>query len=130
MVGAQYSCKVARLETKDGCPLGPGASLSRTFNLKPLSQYCGQERGLALDAALSKVMEMIKIKQTAKKSSLARHLIYLLPSDIEKMWKKAKIRVCTKMSLDPFPLQATVKCCLLVCKFVCSRGKLLFAVIR
>ena len=22
MVAAQYSCKVARLETKDGCPLG------------------------------------------------------------------------------------------------------------
>jgi len=56
MVNAQYSCKVARLETKDGCPLGPGASLNRTFTLKPLAQYCSHERGLALDAALSKVM--------------------------------------------------------------------------
>lgn len=55
MVGAQYSCKVARLETKDGCPLGPGASLNRTFTMKPLAQMCTHERGLALDASLSKV---------------------------------------------------------------------------
>jgi len=57
LVGAQYSCKVARLETKDGCPLGPGASLNRTFTMKPLAQMCGHERGLALDAALSKVTD-------------------------------------------------------------------------
>ncbi|TRY76389.1 hypothetical protein TCAL_02711 [Tigriopus californicus] len=57
MVGAQYSCKVARLETKDGCPLGPGASLNRTFTMKPLAQMCAHERGLALDAALSKVRD-------------------------------------------------------------------------
>ena len=54
MVAAQYSCKVARLETKDGCPLGPGANLNRTFTMKPLAQMCGHERGLALDASLSK----------------------------------------------------------------------------
>ncbi|XP_040580851.1 arrestin homolog [Lepeophtheirus salmonis] len=57
LVQAQYSCKVARLETKDGCPLGPGASMNRTFTMKPLSQMCGCERGLALDAALSKVTD-------------------------------------------------------------------------
>jgi len=54
MVGAQYSFKIARLETKDGCPLGPGSNLNRTFNMKPLAQMCGQERGLAVDASLSK----------------------------------------------------------------------------
>lgn len=54
MVAGQYSCKVARFETKDGCPLSPGANLNRTFTMKPLSQMCGQERGLALDASLSK----------------------------------------------------------------------------
>jgi arrestin-2 len=54
MVAAQYSCKVARFETKDGCPLGPGANLNRTFTMKPLAQMCGHERGLALDASLSK----------------------------------------------------------------------------
>jgi len=55
MVGAQYCCKVARLETKDGCPLNPGANLNRTFTMKPLAQMCAHERGLALDASLSKV---------------------------------------------------------------------------
>ena len=54
MVAAQYSCKVARLETKDGCPLGPGSNLNRTFTMKPLAQMCGDQRGLALDASLSK----------------------------------------------------------------------------
>ena len=54
MVGAQYSFKIARLETKDGCPLGSGSNLNRTFNMKPLAQSCGQERGLAVDASLSK----------------------------------------------------------------------------
>lgn len=54
MVGAQYSCKVARLESKDGCPLGPGSNLNRTFSMKPLAQMCDHVRGLALDASLSK----------------------------------------------------------------------------
>ena len=38
VVQAQYSCKVAALESKDGCPLGSDASLKRTINMKPLSQ--------------------------------------------------------------------------------------------
>ena len=54
MVAGQYSCKVARMETKDGCPLAPGSNLNRTFTMKPLAQMCNQERGLVLDAALSK----------------------------------------------------------------------------
>merc|ERR1712223_276721 len=54
MVAGQYSCKVARLETKDGCPLAPGSNLNRTFTMKPLAQMCNHERGLVLDASLSK----------------------------------------------------------------------------
>ena len=57
MVAGVYSCKVARLETKDGCPLTPGSSLNRTFNMKPLAQICNQERGLVLDAMLSKEID-------------------------------------------------------------------------
>lgn len=57
MVAGVYSCKVARLETKDGCPLAPGSSLNRTFNMKPLAQICNQERGLVLDASLSKEID-------------------------------------------------------------------------
>lgn len=55
MVNAQYSCKVARLESQDGCPLQSGSSLNRTFILKPLAQICQGARGLCLDASLSKV---------------------------------------------------------------------------
>jgi len=57
MVNAQYACKVARLESQDGCPLQPGSSLNRTFMLKPLAQNCYGIRGLCLDAALSKVTD-------------------------------------------------------------------------
>lgn len=57
MVNAQYSCKVSRLESQDGCPLQPGATLNRTFMLKPLAQNCQGLRGLCLDAALSKVTD-------------------------------------------------------------------------
>jgi len=57
MVNAQYSCKVARLESQDGCPLQPGSSLNRTIMLKPLAQNCYGIRGLCLDACLSKVTD-------------------------------------------------------------------------
>jgi len=57
MVNAQYSCKVTRLESQDGCPLQPGSTLNRTFQLKPLAQHCNGIRGLCLDAALSKVTD-------------------------------------------------------------------------
>jgi len=54
MVNAHYSCKVARLESQDGCPLQSGGSINRTFILKPLAQICQGTRGLVLDASLSK----------------------------------------------------------------------------
>ncbi|XP_023327176.1 phosrestin-1 [Eurytemora carolleeae] len=57
MVNAHYSCKVARLESQDGCPLQSGGSLNRTFILKPLAQICQGARGLCLDASLSKVQD-------------------------------------------------------------------------
>ena len=57
MVNAQYSCKVARLDTQDGCPLQPGSNLNRTVILKPLAQNCYGIRGLCLDASLSKVTD-------------------------------------------------------------------------
>ena len=81
MVGAQYSFKIARLETKDGCPLGPGSNLNRTFNMKPLAQMCGQERGLAVDASLSKERD---------ETNLARYYICTASpwlSGSTKIWK-------------------------------------------
>lgn len=76
MVGAQYCCKVARLETKDGCPLNPGANLNRTFTMKPLAQMCAHERGLALDASLSKVIiQIIIIKWFNSLMNLHKNLL-------------------------------------------------------
>merc|ERR1711990_844485 len=49
MVNAQYSCKVARLDTQDGCPLQPGGNINKTVVLKPLAQNCHGIRGLCLD---------------------------------------------------------------------------------
>lgn len=57
MVNGQYSCKVARLDSQDGCPVNSGSSLNRTIVLKPLAQNCSGMRGLCLDAALSKVTD-------------------------------------------------------------------------
>lgn len=37
MVNAQFSKHVAQLETKEGCPITPGANLSKTFYLIPLA---------------------------------------------------------------------------------------------
>ena len=51
------SCKVARLDTQDGCPLVSESTLSRTINLKPLAQNCSGARGLCLDASLSKMTD-------------------------------------------------------------------------
>ena len=57
MVNTQYTCKVARLGTQEGCPLQPGANLVRTIILRPLAQNCYGIRGLCLDASLSKVTD-------------------------------------------------------------------------
>ena len=57
MVAGHYNCKVAVLEITDGCPIYPGSIFNQTFNLKPLAQVCKRERGLALDAMLSKEID-------------------------------------------------------------------------
>ena len=57
MVAGHYNCKVAVLEITDGCPIYPGSIFNQTYSLKPLAQVCKQERGLALDAMLSKEID-------------------------------------------------------------------------
>lgn len=69
MVNAHYSCKVARLESQDGCPLQSGGSLNRTFILKPLAQICQGMRGLCLDASLSKVQDESNLASSSISSS-------------------------------------------------------------
>lgn len=49
---AQYKCTVAEIESDEGCPVGPGATLSRVYHLCPLLSLNKGKRGLALDGQL------------------------------------------------------------------------------
>ncbi|XP_050431872.1 arrestin homolog [Adelges cooleyi] len=52
MVNAQFSKFVASLETREGCPITPGASFSKQFYLVPLAASNKDRRGIALDGHL------------------------------------------------------------------------------
>ncbi|XP_050540717.1 arrestin homolog [Daktulosphaira vitifoliae] len=52
MVNAQFSKFVASLETREGCPITPGASFSKQFFLVPLAASNKDRRGIALDGHL------------------------------------------------------------------------------
>lgn len=49
---AQYKCTVAEVESEDGCPVGPGFTLSKVYYLRPLLANNKDKRGLALDGQL------------------------------------------------------------------------------
>lgn len=49
---AQYKCSVAEVESEDGCPVGPGFTLSKVYYLKPMLANNKDKRGLALDGQL------------------------------------------------------------------------------
>nr|CAD7396647.1 unnamed protein product [Timema poppensis] len=52
MVNAQYSRHVASLETREGCPITPGASFTKVFYLVPLASSNKDRYGIALDGYL------------------------------------------------------------------------------
>ncbi|KAK9503173.1 hypothetical protein O3M35_011798 [Rhynocoris fuscipes] len=52
MVNGQYSKHVAGLETREGCPITPGASFTKVFYLVPLASSNKDRRGIALDGHL------------------------------------------------------------------------------
>ncbi|KAG6453492.1 hypothetical protein O3G_MSEX008184 [Manduca sexta] len=52
MINSQFSRHVASLESREGCPVTPGASLSKTFYLVPLARNSKDVRGVALDGHL------------------------------------------------------------------------------
>lgn len=49
---AQYKCVVAEAESVEGCPVGPGFTLSKVFTLTPLLANNKNKWGLALDGQL------------------------------------------------------------------------------
>lgn len=52
MVNAQFSKNVASLETREGCPITPGASFTKTIYLVPAAASNKDRRGIALDGYL------------------------------------------------------------------------------
>ncbi|XP_025418900.1 arrestin homolog isoform X2 [Sipha flava] len=52
MVNAQFSKFVASLETREGCPITPGAAFTKQFYLVPLASSNKDRRGIALDGYL------------------------------------------------------------------------------
>jgi len=51
-VNTQFSRNVASLETREGCPITPGASFMKEFYLLPLASSNKDRRGIALDGYL------------------------------------------------------------------------------
>lgn len=49
MVNAQFSKHVASLETREGCPITPGASFSKSFLLVPVAASNKDRRGETID---------------------------------------------------------------------------------
>ncbi|XP_029038699.1 beta-arrestin protein kurtz isoform X5 [Osmia lignaria lignaria] len=49
---AQYKCTVAEAESEEGCPVGPGFTLSKVFSLTPLLANNKYKWGLALDGQI------------------------------------------------------------------------------
>ncbi|CAI5456743.1 unnamed protein product [Caenorhabditis angaria] len=49
---ASYTCEVAKIESNEGFPVGPGATLSKVFSVCPLLRNNKDKRGLALDGQL------------------------------------------------------------------------------
>jgi len=52
MVNAQFAKQVAHLESREGCPITPGASLTKVFHLNPSARNNKDKRGIALDGHL------------------------------------------------------------------------------
>ena len=51
MVNKHFTRVVAEMETREGCPITPGASLSKTFHLTPMAKN-SKDRGVALNGQL------------------------------------------------------------------------------
>jgi arrestin-2 len=57
LVAGHYSKSVASIETREGCPISPGVSLTKAFNLIPSASTNKDRRGIALDG-------MLKVRNT------------------------------------------------------------------
>ncbi|XP_076344241.1 beta-arrestin-1-like [Tachypleus tridentatus] len=87
---AQYKCSVAEVESEDGCPIGPGFTLSKVFYLKPLLANNKDKRGLALDGQLKH-----------EDTNLASSTIITDPQQKENLGIIVQYKVKVKLCLGP-----------------------------
>lgn len=52
LINGHYTKRVADFETREGCPITPGSSLTKTFTLTPSLNGNKDVRGIALDGFL------------------------------------------------------------------------------
>lgn len=70
MVNTQFSRHVASLETREGCPITPGASFTKQFYLVPLASSNKDRRGIALDGHLKVCKTIRQIKKKMRGNSM------------------------------------------------------------
>ncbi|XP_046383023.1 beta-arrestin-1 isoform X1 [Ischnura elegans] len=87
---AQYKCTVAEIESEEGCPIGPGFTLSKVFTLMPLLADNKDKWGLALDGQLKH-----------EDTNLASSTPIADPSQRENLGIIVQYRVKVKLCLGP-----------------------------
>lgn len=87
---AQYKCTVAEVESEEGCPIGPGFTLSKVFTLMPLLADNKDKWGLALDGQLKH-----------EDTNLASSTPIADPSQRENLGIIVQYRVKVKLCLGP-----------------------------
>lgn len=87
---AQYKCTVAELESEEGLPVGPGATLSKVYYLRPLLADNKDKRGLALDGQLKH-----------EDTNLASSTLLTETSQKENLGIVVQYKVRVKLSLGP-----------------------------
>ncbi|XP_054722199.1 beta-arrestin-1-like [Uloborus diversus] len=87
---AQYKCTVAEIESEDGCPVGPGFTLSKVYYLRPLLANNKDKRGLALDGQLKH-----------EDTNLASSTIIADPAQKENLGIIVQYKVKVKLCLGP-----------------------------
>lgn len=87
---AQYKCTVAEVESEEGCPVGPGGTLSKVYYLRPLLADNKDKRGLALDGQLKH-----------EDTNLASSTLLTESSQKENLGIVVQYKVRVKLSLGP-----------------------------
>uniref|UniRef100_A0A2A4K8U9 Arrestin C-terminal-like domain-containing protein n=1 Tax=Heliothis virescens TaxID=7102 RepID=A0A2A4K8U9_HELVI len=87
---AQYKCTVAETESEEGCPVGPGFTLSKVFTVTPLLANNKDKWGLALDGQLKH-----------EDTNLASSTLIADPSQRENLGIIVQYKVKVKLCLGP-----------------------------